>query len=304
NYGCISYTFLECFNDHGKATILSVPRPLNTDQRILVAVDASAEKLYELHATHARNEEDRCWFIDQLIVSSPNLITATPLDPTFLVSSLFLAMSEHARNTYSRYDDLVDTLSNSFTACSDLAHLLQTPASKQALSRCCESKRLAEDELVYKFSTDTYLSYINAKISRCLSTITANRDIKALEPPPHHLLTPELTLQSYKKNIVECVLYSVPSTLHKQVREQHATPDLDAYEAEQSKQKHSADTLIRSNKGYDEGKSLDKDDAKKGPAKGTRGSENLKKVDTSKMMKLDGFFAKKKDTKENVKRSG
>lgn len=99
------------------------------------------------------------------------------------------------------------------------------------------------------------------------------------------------------------MLYSVPHDLHKQVKQRHPTPDLDAFDAEQSKQKHQPDTLIRSNKGYDEGKELDKEEGKK-PTKGTRGAENLKKVNTSKMMKLDSFFAKKPakaNQKENEK---
>lgn len=73
--------------------------------------------------------------------------------------------------------------------------LLQTNAMKKALERCCESKELAEDELVYKVSVDRYLQYIDSKVGRCLSTVTARRDIKCVEPPPHHLLTPELTLR-------------------------------------------------------------------------------------------------------------
>ncbi|TIA68868.1 hypothetical protein E3P89_03892 [Wallemia ichthyophaga] len=282
----------DCFNERGCASIVRVPRPLNTQERILVAVSSDSDRLYEMHATQARHEEDRCWFVDQLIVADPRLITATPLDPTFIVASLLLSVPDHARSTYSRFEDITDTLRNAHTDC-DILPLLHTNAAKAGLERCCESKELAADEMVYKLSEPRYLGYVDAKIARCLSTVVAQRDIKCVEPPTHHLLTPELTLQSYKRNMVECVLYNVPYSLHTIVRQHNTTPDLDAFDAEQSKQTHQSDTLIRSNKGgYDEGKELDREEVKK-PAKASRGAENLKKVDTSKMMKLDGFFAKK-----------
>ncbi|TIB72550.1 hypothetical protein E3Q22_04424 [Wallemia mellicola] len=297
----------DCFNERGKATLLNVPRPLCTNQSILVALSATSSKIYELHAIQARNEDRRCWFVDQLVVSDPHLITATPLDPTFILSALLLSIPEYARNTYSRYDDIIDTLRNTFPESRDLLPLLESDALKSVTDKCCDSKELSEDELVYKFSTEKFMEYIDRKISRCLSVITAERDIKSLEPSPHHLLTPELALpnaqrESYKKNIIDTILYSIPRSLHAQIKERHPMPDLDAHEEKASKEKFKSDTLIRSNKGYDEGKELDNDDKQKKPAKGTRGSEQLKKVDTRKMMKLDGFFAKKPaktDQKEN-----
>lgn len=75
--------------------------------------------------------------------------------------------------------------------------MLDSDALKSVIDKCCDSKELSDDELVYKFSAEKYMDYIDRKISRCLSVITAERDVKSLEPSPHHLLTPELTLREY-----------------------------------------------------------------------------------------------------------
>lgn len=172
---------------------------------MLVRRPANSSRWVGVGGCHSYSSQTR--YID------PRLITATPLDPTFIVASLLLSVPDHARSvsggaqalrdilsntkytqTYSRFEDITDTLRNAHTDC-DILPLLHTNAAKAGLERCCESKELAADEMVYKLSEPRYLGYVDTKIARCLSTVVAQRDIKCVEPPTHHLLTPELTLR-------------------------------------------------------------------------------------------------------------
>lgn len=89
----------------------------------------------------------------------------------------------------------MDHILNSFQDFKDLSTLFRLKTFNECLEKVCECKELTENELVYKPSFENYLDYIDKKISRCLSSITTNRDIKVLEPSSHHLLTPELTLR-------------------------------------------------------------------------------------------------------------
>ena len=94
----------------------------------------------------------------------------------------------------------------------------------------------------------------------------------------------KLYIESFKKNIIEVILYNVPTKLHSQIRQRNPTPDLDQYEEKAKAERLKSDSLIRtSNRVFDEDKELV--NKKEKPTKGTRGAEALKKYVQSNIIK-------------------
>ncbi|KAF8325234.1 ribonuclease H2, subunit B, partial [Cantharellus anzutake] len=274
----------------------------------------------------------RSWFIDNHVESNGELLLFTPIDPAFLLIPFLRAafpivyaglehrfrtlddILEEAANRLYPPDSLVqsspsqsneNSKQNTQSIAADITSLSSLPCIRTAFNRACETKQIAEDVVMYKYSERKLLDLLQAKVGKLVDPRTFGAFPSFSRPLARLGLYKEqengrangqqlesVAALARLKVACDAVSQYLSPDLSQILRDSYDLQELDKYVAKLAAEESPSleQTINNKKKASAPNTKANPKEVKK--AKGSRGVEALKKVDTSGMNKLSKFFKK------------
>ncbi|KAL1669653.1 ribonuclease H2, subunit B [Schizophyllum commune] len=241
---------------------------------------------------------------DDNVVADGRLLVMTPMDPTFLLIPLLIALQspDGSLGQLRPWDDIVEDIftkvatdpadppkdRSTILDAADLSAFLESTCCRSALGNMCQCEAITPEITVYRYSPPILTAYLQRKVVR-LSQPSLQEGSKTVT----RNLAKDGLMDDGKEELLKLGRTRAACDLVS-----HFTP-LDAH----LKTMHEADILIaaestaKGKKGAAAGKgkggTTTATDSKKRKGKGSQGVEKLKKANTEGMSKLSSYFTKK-----------
>ncbi|KAH8119008.1 ribonuclease H2, subunit B [Phellopilus nigrolimitatus] len=254
---------------------------------------------------------NRSWFNGGNVISDGNLLLMTPVDPAFLLLPFLKAVSpqDGSAGNFRTLDDIFEeaaaklsesnkgiTDASEGVSTSDIVELGGLPCIQDAMRRICESKDIASDLVVYRYSQPKFLDYLLKKATRL-----GQSDIIDKSRTLERELAKDGLMDDGKEELLQsgrlklgCDLVSqyVSPEIHQELLGKFdftaLTAHVDVLEAAASIH----ETTTPANK-TQKTQGEDQDGKKrKAAVQASKGVEKLKKANTKGMAKLSSFFQK------------
>ncbi|KAI5823861.1 hypothetical protein K523DRAFT_376647 [Schizophyllum commune Tattone D] len=293
--------------DGPSTRFLRLPHP-RTSMPSLFALYATGSQLAEVQAVAPPNEQS--WFLGDNVVADGRLLVMTPMDPTFLLIPLLIALQspDGSLGQLRPWDDIVEDIftkvatdpadppkdRSTILDAADLSAFLESTCCRSALGNMCQCEAITPEITVYRYSPPILTAYLQRKVVRLSQpslqegskTVTRNLAKDGLMDDGKE----ELLKLGRTRAACDLVSQYLPRDVYNALKATYDFTPLDAH----LKTMHEADILIaaestaKGKKGAAAGK-----DSKKRKGKGSQGVEKLKKANTEGMSKLSSYFTKK-----------
>ncbi|KAL1752691.1 ribonuclease H2, subunit B [Schizophyllum commune] len=294
--------------------LVRLPHP-RTNIPSLFALYGTGNQIAEVQAVAPPNE--RSWFLGDNVIADGRLLVMTPMDPTFLLIPLLLALQspDGSLGQLRPWDDIAEDIvtkvatdtadppkdRSTILDAADLEAFLESPCCRTALGNLCQCEAITPEITVYRYSPPTLTAYLQRKVAR-LSESSLQEGSKTVT----RNLAKDGLMEDGKEELLKlgrtraaCDLISqyLPKDVYNALKATYDFTPLDAH----LKTLHEADILTAAENGA-KGKKGAKGkggatttaaDSKKRKGKGSQGVEKLKKANTEGMSKLSSYFTKK-----------
>ncbi|KAK0504786.1 ribonuclease H2, subunit B [Armillaria luteobubalina] len=245
----------------------------------------------------------RSWTLGEEIISDGKLLILTLIDPAFLLIPILRSTipsdgtSGNFRPADDIFEDAIAKLSretNDLVSAVDITSFVEMDSTRRALRRICETKEVASDITVYRFSPTMVVDYVRKKVDH-MSTfpvIEMSRGITRNLAKDGLLDDGKEKLLAAAKTKIACDLICqyLPPLESASLVASYDFIDLDAF-MKRLEEENMA-TTAKSGKETRVSKETNGDKKRKS-AKGSHGVEKLKKANVKGMAKLSTFFTKK-----------
>ncbi|KAL1669746.1 ribonuclease H2, subunit B [Schizophyllum commune] len=296
--------------------LLRLPHP-RTSIPSLFALYANGNQIAEVQAVAPPNE--RSWFLGDNVVADGRLLVMTPMDPTFLLIPLLLALQspDGSLGQLRPWDDIAENLvtkvatdpadppkdRSTILDAADLAAFLESSCCRSALGNICQCEAITPEITVYRYSPPTLIACLQRKVARLSEsalqegskTVTRNLAKDGLMEDGKE----ELLKLGRTRAACDLVSQYLPREVYNALKATYDFTSLDAH----LKTLHEADILTAAENGAKgkkgaagkgkNGTTTTAADSKKRKGKGSQGVEKLKKANTEGMSKLSSYFTKK-----------
>ncbi|KAF7306082.1 hypothetical protein HMN09_00763300 [Mycena chlorophos] len=245
----------------------------------------------------------RSWFIEQEVVSDGKLLVFTPVDPAFLLLPILQSVyPENATGMFRPADEIFEDAATDLDKPSsdasksitkeDVLYFTSMQCCRRALRCICDVKEITEDIIVYRFSREKVVQYLQKKVARLATPETMEMSRTLVRN-----LAKDRLLEDGKEDLLKlgraraaCDLlgqYIPPATRGALVASYDFSP-LDTYLKSLDDEK---EALVVQKTTKAKSAPAPTDNKKRKDT--STGVEKLKKAKTTGMAKLSTFFAKK-----------
>ncbi|PFH53808.1 hypothetical protein AMATHDRAFT_54330 [Amanita thiersii Skay4041] len=263
-----------------------------------------SQSILEVHSVEPT--DGRSWFLGEEVITDGRLLIFTPVDPVFLLLPILQAtnplegIESHFRPAADIFDEASSKLFGGSPAPSDVStQVLQRDilqfssldSVRQSLHHVCDVKAVAQDVVVYRYSSIKVIEYLKKKVSQLMDS-NAIDDSKVM----FRSLAKNGLMDDGNEKLLEvgriraaCDLLSqyLPTNLRDTLLATYDFSDLDAFLKKTLEQ---ALSVIADKKPTKQVLKSTGDKKRKGKA--SHGVEQLKKVNVNGMAKLSAFFKK------------
>ncbi|KAI0297102.1 ribonuclease H2, subunit B [Russula brevipes] len=299
---------------HPRTALPSLFLPYRCAQRVRPCGSQDAWRILEVQSVSPPNQ--RSWFFTEgEVISDGKLLVMTPIDPTFLLIPILQTVkpNDGSAGIFQPLDDILDEAApkvvrdvNGRTSddalppiCQeDLLSLTRCDCVVSAMKNICDFQDITPELMVYRYSEDKVIEYLQAKVSRLSKHAVAEKSRTIVRN-----LAKDGLMDDGKEDLLELARVRAACDLVSQ----YITHDL--YSALVAKYDFTPlDVHIKAIKDEELAKALasapanksraadavDGDGKKrKAKSKASQGVEKLKKVNVSGMAKISAFFQKK-----------